>query len=192
MAVNRSKRFSIMTWIEGAILMVAAVIVSIGHPHVDMLVLYIGAALMIGRVLSMIVLMKTLGQHSRTLAYVSLPAWIVGLIAGGIGALAEHFAAIHTRIFEWIPALGVFNEYVPMTELAGDQFPALRSIQFWVTTTIDGVRCVIAGGVCLLVGWALTRAFLRHDVADAIEQAPMRLRRPARRIMLLPDPVESN
>lgn len=192
MAVNRSRRFSIMTWIEGAILMIAAVIVSIRHPHVDMLVTYIGAALMLGRVLSMIVLMKTLGHHSRTLAYVSVPAWIVGLIAGAAGALAEHFASIQIRAFEWIPALGVFNEYTPLTELAGDFFPALRSIQFWVTTTIDGLRCMIAGGVCLAVGWALTRAFLRSDIADAIEQAPVRLRRPARMIMLLPEPVESN
>lgn len=192
MAVNRSRRFSIMTWIEGVILMIAAVIVSTRHPTVDMLVVYIGAALMIGRVLSMIVLMKTLGHHSRTLAYATVPAWIVGLIAGGAGVLAEHFSAVHVRLFEQLPALKIFSEYAIITELAGDFCAPVREIQFWFTTAIDGLRCLIAGVVCLAVGWILTRAFLRRAIEDAIEQAPKRIRRPARMIMLLPEPTEAD
>jgi hypothetical protein len=190
MAIQRSRRYSITTWFEGLVLMIAAVYAAAFHPFARDLVIFTGVALLIGRGVAMIVLMKTLHQHSRQLARATGPAWGVSLVAGAAGVLVDHYAQIGPWVLNSIPGAFVLDEYGAGQQVMGDLFSRLGSLQAWTTTLIDVTRCFVSGGVCVLVWMALARLLLRVDLEDVIAQGPSRFRRPLRAVLLLPEPVE--
>jgi PST family polysaccharide transporter len=190
MAIQRSRRYSITTWFEGLVLMIAAVYAAAFHPFARDLVIFTGVALLIGRGVAMIVLMKTLHQHSRQLARATGPAWGVSLVAGAAGVLVDHYAQIGPWVLNSIPGAFVLDEYGAGQQVMGDLFSRLGSLQAWTTTLIDVTRCFVSGGVCVLVWMALARLLLRVDLEDVIAQGPSRFRRPLRALLLLPEPVE--
>ena len=138
----------------------------------------------------MIVLMKTLHQHSRQLARATGPAWGVSLVAGAAGVLVDHYAQIGPWVINAIPGAFVLDEYGPAQQVVGDLFTRLGSPQAWTTTLIDGTRCLVSGGVCVLVWIALARILLRVDLEDVIAQGPSRFRGPMRAILFIPKPIE--
>lgn len=190
LAIQRSRRYSLTTWFEGAVLMIAAVYAAAAHPFAREIVIFTGLALLLGRSVAMIVLMKTLHQHSRQLARATGPAWGVSLVAGAAGVVVDHYAQIGPWVINSIPGAFVLDEYGPAQQVVGDLFSRLGSPQAWTTTLIDGTRCLLSGGVCVLVWVALARILLRVDLEDVIAQGPARFRGPMRAILLIPKPVE--
>lgn len=185
MALQRVRRYSLCTWIEGFLLMIAAVFAARYHPFAKEIVLYTGAAVVVGRGLAMIVLMKSMRQHSRTLARATGPAWGLSLVAGAAGIFAERAVDLGPRVLEWLPIGFALNAYGAAQQALGDLFPSLGALQGWATTFIDAGRCAVAGGVCVVVGSVLVRLLLAPDLEDAVEQAPSRLRGPLRAALLL-------
>ena len=170
--------------------MIAAVYAAAAHPFAREIVIFTGLALILGRGVAMIVLMKTLHQHSRQLARATGPAWGVSLIAGAAGVIVDHYAQIGPWVLNSIPVAFVLDEYGPAQQVVGDLFSRLGSLQAWTTSFIDSARCLVSGGVCVLVWIALARTLLRVDLEDVIAQGPSRFRGPMRAILLLPKPVE--
>lgn len=190
MAIQRSRRYSLTTWFEGAVLMIAAIYAAATHPFAREIVIFTGLGLILGRGVAMIVLMKTLHQHSRQLARATGPAWGVSLVAGAAGVLVDHYAQIGPWVLNAIPGAFVLDEYGAGQQVVGDLFSRLGSIQAWTTTLIDATRCLVSGGVCVLVWIALARILLRVDLEDVIAQGPSRFRGPTRAILMIPKPVE--
>lgn len=188
MAIGSFRRYSFCTWYEAILLMCAAVFAGKYHPFASEIVLYTGMALLIGRAVVMIVLMKTLRQKSRALVRATAPAWITSLVAGAAGVAAERLCDVGPWVLSHIPLGAFLDEYGPLQQVAGDIVRPLGTAQFIATSVIDSIRCAIAGGTCIIVGGGLARLFLSADLQDAIGQAPSKLRAPVRTLLLLPTP----
>lgn len=187
-AIGRFRRYSLCTWMEGCLLVLGAWVAALIMPTASSVVIGTGVAILIGRTIVMIVMMRTLGQKGRDLALATIPAWTLSLIAGIAGVAADRLLPIKDLMFSLLPLPGVLDE----SNVAGNvasSFIHLVSLYHTVCHALaDVIRCLIAGTTCTLVFMTLSRILLAEDLWDVVQQSPGRIRGVAQRLLMLKEP----
>ena len=164
MAQGMFKRYSMLSWGEGLVLVAAAMLGAWVQPTVLNVALWIGGAVMLKRMIGMAVLFYTTGIPITRIFSSMVPGWLVAVAAGGFGIVAD----LYTPLGQWIPQI-----------LPGSWGEGL------VTTVVDLARCTLSGGVYCLAFGLLARLMLAGDIREALSMMPGRVRGPVTRLLRL-------
>jgi PST family polysaccharide transporter len=189
-AIGRFRRYSLCTWLEGFALVLGAWIAAFVHPTANSVVIGTGIAILIGRTIVMIVMMRTLGQHGRDLARASIPAWLISLIAGIAGVAADRLLPVKDLLFAQLPFPALLDETRISGSIISRFLPITGTYQILSHAFGDVIRCLLAGTTCTVAFMALARVFLAQDLHDVVQQSPARIRAIAQRLVLLKAPEE--
>jgi PST family polysaccharide transporter len=154
-AQGRFRLYAVLTAVEGGGITLFTIIGALVHPTATSMAAWAGGWLLVSRLGLTIWVLRSIGVGTGDVLRSTFPAWIVAVVAGALGFWCG----------EVLDALPVFKAMHPRVAIL--------------------IILCIAGSVCTGTFALICRVALRPHLEDLVAVAPLRLRRPLARVMLL-------